>query len=46
MVLDVRESCITSGNQHWELQRGGGGERTVTGSHQLGEVGNDSIMRE
>lgn len=45
MVLEVRESCITSGRSALGASAGEGG-RTVTRSHQLGKVGNDSIVRE
>lgn len=47
MVLDVRESCITMREKSGLGASAVDGEgRTVTSSHQLGELGDDGIVRE
>lgn len=47
MVLDVRESCITAGESGLGASVvNEGGRHTVTGSHQLGKLGDDGIVRE
>lgn len=49
MVLDVRESCITveeGAKSGLGASAVDGEGRTVTGSHQLGELSDDWIVRE